>query len=307
MRIIFHIGTYKTGSSSFQNFIFKNKHILHKHSFLYPSAGMARDNKLGYRHTPIIYNFLQGKDDPCPAALLEELRGSDAEVAILSSEAWSNPQNLSHLIRLTARLQECGFQDLSAILVLRNLGAYQISHYREFTAHRKNRQSFPLYIRSRPNHFDYLLLINVFRSIFGSQLNVLSFERNTNIVQSISEAIGIGEFYERMEPTERSNVKSIGALEIEAIRCANFLDKPSNNGISILTELLAERPELKNEHWTEAFEGYVPKFPSVYKDNLLDVLNWNECEVEKLFQIETVEGRNVQDITAIIMEQLQIK
>jgi len=307
MKIIFHLGTYKTASSSFQNFVFKNRQLLHKNSVLYPNSGMAKDNKLGHRHTPLIYNFMQGKDDPCPATLLEELRASDAEVAILSSEAWSNPLNLSHLIRLTTWLQEHGFQELSAALVLRNLGDYQVSHYREFTTHRKNSQSFQLYVEKRPNYFDYLFLIRVFRSIFGARLSVLSFERSTDILQSLVEAMGFGELYEQMEPTKRSNVKSISALEIEAIRCANILKEPPETGLSVLSTLLAERPELKKEDWTEAFEGCVPKFPSVYKRNLFDVLDWSESEVEKLFQTKPVEGRNVQDITDIIMEQLQSK
>ena len=39
-KVIFHIGNHKTGTSTLQKFLFKNRKILEKYNFLYPNTGI---------------------------------------------------------------------------------------------------------------------------------------------------------------------------------------------------------------------------------------------------------------------------
>ena len=94
MQIIFHLGAYKTGTSSFQNAIYENREALLARGILYPNTGLKKGKKLGHRHTQLFEGFMAGTSDLCPQALIAELKTSDARVAILSSEAWAAPRNL---------------------------------------------------------------------------------------------------------------------------------------------------------------------------------------------------------------------
>ncbi len=305
MRIVFHLGTYKTGSTSFQNTCFENCEYLESAGVLYPKSGLKKDAKLGYRHTPLILDFYSGKSTFCPSSLLEELTNSKADLAILSSEAWSKAEHLSHLVRLTSFLQSHGFKDLIGILALRNLADYQVSHYREFTINQKNARRYPLYVRNHINSFDYLLLARAFRSIFGKNLIAIPFRHEIDIVRDLFKKIGIGELYNGMSIPRRSNIKSETAIEVEAIRCANKLKLTPDTGIFVLNNLLSKRPELSSTPWTEAFQGHVPEFSSMYKAMLAAELGWDEQETSMLFTSKPIGPQNVSLVTDAITARLR--
>jgi hypothetical protein len=305
MRIIFHLGTYKTGSSSFQNMLFKNRGFLLQNGILYPTTGMAKNSKLGHRHTPLIHGYTSGKHDVCPEGFLKELDESNAETVILSSEAWARPAYLSHLTRFVCILQENGHHDCSGCLVLRNLERYQVSNYREFTVNQYNAASYQRYIQTGHGMFDYLLLARTFRSIFGSRFVALPFEGSQDITESLLSAIGMGDLYSRMKRVERGNVKSVSALEVEAMRCANFLKKPKNEGVSALQSIISEDSKLGDDVWTERYSGDVPIFTSAYRRSLRNTLDWSESETEAIFNQSAPEGRNVEELTSRLIDRLK--
>jgi len=305
MRIIFHLGTYKTGTSSFQNTLFENKDLLLKHGILHPVTGLTNEKKLGYRHTSLITGFMTGKKRACPDALLKEIKDSNAETVIFSSEAWSNPGNLSHLTRFVTELEDNGYNDCSGFLTLRNLAKYQVSHYREFTVNRGNSQTYPEYIQKRTGMFDYLLLIRSFRSIFGSRFSALPFDISTEITRDLFEAMGFGRICNQMKRVERANVKSIGPLEVEAIRCANLLKKSRNEGLSALTSAISDYDNMRIGDWTERFVGDTPSFTSAYRRNLRNAANWSEDNIASVLNHDEPQGRNVQEISDAIIHELQ--
>ena len=45
-----HIGTHKTGSTSIQDFLFKNRTKLRDRGFLYPLSGISPKNLFGQHH-----------------------------------------------------------------------------------------------------------------------------------------------------------------------------------------------------------------------------------------------------------------
>lgn len=305
MRIIFHLGTYKTGSSSFQNTIFKNREFLLKNGVLYPAAGMTKDNKLGHRHAPLIYRYLSGTEDILPKSFLQELDESDAEAVIVSSEAWSRPKHLSHLTQLVSILQENGYDDCSGFLTLRNLEHYQVSHYREFTVNQKNVRPYQRYIRFFHGSFDYLFIARTFRSIFGSKFTTIPFEDSQDIIESLLSVMGMGDLYSQMEQVDRSNIKSESALEVEAVRCANFLKKPKRKGIRALHSILSEDGKLRDSVWTERYSGDTANFTSAYRKSLQRTLDWSKFDVENLFSQSPPEGRDVQELTSRLIDRLR--
>ena len=304
MRIIFHLGSYKTGSSSFQNMLFENRNMLLQKGILYPKSGLTADSKLGRRHTHLIYNYTRGKDWACPDDLLNELSTSSAETAILSSEAWSRPEHLSHLTRLVSSLQEAGHHDCSGFLVLRRLEDYQVSHYREFTINQSNTLPYKKYIQRHHGTFDYLLLSRSFRSIFGSRFIALPFDAYTDITLALCKSMGIGPLYNQMARLKRSNVNSLGALEVEAIRCAKKLKKTKEDGLSILSDIISENSNVRGETWTERHSDDVPGFTSTYRKNLQEALNWSEYEIDNLFQQSDPKGHNVRKLRKILLDRL---
>ncbi|MEP0699714.1 MAG: hypothetical protein ABJC67_00130, partial [Lentilitoribacter sp.] len=279
MRLIFHLGTYKTGTSSFQDMLFNNRKILKKNNIIHPQTGITNEKKLGHRHTPLIMNFLSGKNDACPNALLDELNASKAKTAIISSEAWSHPLHLSHLTRLVAVLNEHGYRDCSGFLVLRNLTRYQVSHYREYTVNRNNSQTYREYLRKRSGTFDYLLLARSFRSIFGSRFYTLPFDTSNDITSDLLVAMGLGRVYNKMVQTPRSNVKSIGTLEVEAMRCANLMKRPKAEGLLALSSIISEDPTLETDLFTERFIGDTTNFTAAYRRNLRNIADWSERDI----------------------------
>ncbi len=55
-KIIFHLGTFKTGSSSIQNTLWANRKLLRKQGILYPKTGLKKSEaETGIRHSPLAY------------------------------------------------------------------------------------------------------------------------------------------------------------------------------------------------------------------------------------------------------------
>lgn len=305
MRIIFHLGAYKTATSTLQNTLYENRDILLEQGVLYPQTGLKTGDLLGRRHTPIIYQYMDGKAASCPPELLDEINGSNAHTTILSSEAWSKPDHLTQLTRLVSVLEENGFDDCVGVLSLRNLSNYQVSHYREFTLNQNNSLPFRKYLRRRLGMFDYLFLTRAFQSIFTSGFHVLPFDNSPDIVFDLFKAMGIGPLYDQMKPVERANVKSAGPMEVEAVRCARVRKKSAADGLAALSAVLSDDVSLRETVWTERYKGDTPSFTSAYLKNLRNVTNLSEGEVEALFVQPALDGRRVQDISRAIMDKLK--
>ena len=305
MRIIFHLGTYKTGTTSFQDALFNNRDLLLEHGILHPNTGLANEKNLGHRHTLLIRNFALGKDDACPNALLDELNASNARTAIISSEAWSNPGSLSHLTRLVTVLEENGYNDCAGFLSLRNLAEYQVSHYREFTVNRSNGQNYQNYIQGRAGMFDYLFLVRSFRSIFGSRFFALPFDASSDMTADLFKAMGFESLCKQMKQVDRANVRSATPLEVEAMRCANLKKRPQTDGLSALSSIIAVNSDIATENWTERFIGDTPAFTSTYRRNLQNAANWSESDIEALLHQDEPQGRNVREVRKLIIDELQ--
>ena len=140
-KLILHCGTYKTGSSSLQNFLFANREILQKNSILYPLTGVRNDSILGRRH--FIYRFIQNTQ--LLEELLTEVNESGAKYIIISHEALSRPKHKDFVEMLVALFHANNFQ-LEGYLFVRNYYEYVIKYYREFVRRNGTKDPFEIFI-----------------------------------------------------------------------------------------------------------------------------------------------------------------
>ncbi|WP_306132951.1 hypothetical protein [Roseivivax marinus] len=304
MRAIFHLGTYKTGSTSFQNFAYEHRQDLMLRGMLYPETGLRLNDTVGARHTPLIFRFLGGALDIVPGALEREINQSSCEKLLFSSEAWSAPGHAVHLLRFTMALRDLGFSDQVGYVFLRNLVDYKVSHYREFTLNRSNVQPFSEYVSRKRAVFDYLLLLSTFRLVFHHKLSVIPFDKRKDSSRVLASQLGVEDLYNSQAATGRGNVRNHSALEVEAVRCARSIGLTPLSGLQALEELVDEGLIDKDEMWTEVNTGEREKFSKGYIGKIMDVSGWAWDECEAVLNSDQKEGRNVSELSKLITDRI---
>jgi hypothetical protein len=88
-RVFIHSGSYKTGSSSIQNFLYKNSNELKSNGVLFPETGLMLDKpEVGQRYWHFVYDFNQKELwDSTFNKLIHEISASKCHTVILSAEA----------------------------------------------------------------------------------------------------------------------------------------------------------------------------------------------------------------------------
>lgn len=87
-RIVFHIGTHKTGSTSVQNSLFEGRELLLDNGILYPEIAFGESPEL-HKHVEIFLSLQKGGREAQDTLeqVLDLFRRSDAHTMILSEEA----------------------------------------------------------------------------------------------------------------------------------------------------------------------------------------------------------------------------
>lgn len=105
MKVILHIGMNKTGSSSIQDALFKNRTALKQRGVLYPETGLGDawagsgyhyrlSKALGFSDTPRDVEAEQRDAVQLKKALLKEAEEEEAQYVILSSEYFSQKRDM---------------------------------------------------------------------------------------------------------------------------------------------------------------------------------------------------------------------
>jgi hypothetical protein len=90
-RIVFHIGTHKTGSSAIQGSLLQSSDALLARGILYPRTGRGRPGLA--RLTDELRESSTPAEAPVHRALVDETLTSDASVLVLSAEDFSSPRS----------------------------------------------------------------------------------------------------------------------------------------------------------------------------------------------------------------------
>lgn len=173
MKFIFHLGTYKTGTSSLQNFLFAHRDQLAAEGICYPKTGAVRDGRLGHRHRRIIDYVRDTGRTEILQTVLAEAKAGRCETVFLSCEAWAHPGNLRALTQTVYALKDLGVTAFEAAITFRNVADYQVSIYREFTHNQRNSIAYPNYSEQRRAWTNYVFLLQNFRALFADRLHVL--------------------------------------------------------------------------------------------------------------------------------------
>ena len=248
----FHLGTYKTATSTLQDLLFKNHDYLKKNKILYPKSGTSADSS-GRRHAPMVYGYIANHDmKPMPDSIFQEIKKSDCSKVILSSEAWSNPNRSSHLIALISWLRSQGFINHCGILSLRNITDYQLSLYREFTIVRQNKHKYSRYVQH--DWADYLKLLFIYKSLFRERLKVVEFDKKANHSNVILKSFEIGNCIDGLEQINNSNVKSYDSVDCEIFRVLNVLKVAKPDQFKIADPIKKELLDIQEINPIEFYE-----------------------------------------------------
>lgn len=306
-KVVFHLGTYKTGTSSIQNVLYRNADILKQNSVLYPNTGLYRSGAVGHRHRGIITEYMDGRRKIYSQPELHaEIRDSGCDMAVMSSEAWSHPNHMALLGGVVAEMQDDGFSDISGVVFLRRLIDYKVSHYREFTFRSGNKVPYEQYNNSHgAGMFDYLYLSRNYRSVFRSGMNFLNFDEDSDSVERFLQCIGMSHLLdENLRRRKKTNTKSVKALGIEVLRLCNQAKIRGESASACLNHIESRNAEMFSEDWTERVPGDMLKFGKTYRQELADLTGWDHARIDALLEDKPITGRHVSEVEPVLTEAI---
>lgn len=192
-KVFIHLGTFKTGTSSIQNFLYQRSTELLEEGVLYPQAGLYHSEpEVGIRHACLVYGD-GGKRNlqEYHASLVGEVLTSPAPVSVLSCEAWSRPSEHKGLLALCEMLRGKGIE-VCGVLYLRNYYDYVRSYYREFCLRRGNHLNFDDFYRVwRRGALSYLNICSQLTSIFDGNLSIRPYFRGLDVVKDFLSLLDV--------------------------------------------------------------------------------------------------------------------
>lgn len=210
MKAFLHIGTEKTGTTTIQNFLAKNRQHLLSHGYLYPeSPGKTNhirlpifaldSNKCRDIHQFIELNTIEKINRfkrKFPQRLKHELTLSNCETVILSSEHCSSRLIDEQDIKCLKNLLDNFFDDIEVIIYLRRQDKFLASTYS--TAIRSG-HTYRFTIPSQKRietRYNYYNILNKFAKVFGkNKITVRIFESSQmiegDLIKDFMNTIGL--------------------------------------------------------------------------------------------------------------------
>lgn len=225
-RVVVHIGAAKTATTYIQHSLYDNEVGLREYGVYLPKAGRFRFSEKTVLHHNLAWEYLEPARFDSKAggwdALLEEVRGVEADVVLLSSEAlermtYSKPQREL----LEAQLQRIS-DDVTILYVVRDQLSYLNSLYNQNIKSFRLVETFNDYA-TRILQTGQLDLDNRFKSWYSSDtLTFMAVHFDTltegNVLQNFLKAAGIDIPRDRLtRPRDVSN-ESLGPIGVEACR-----------------------------------------------------------------------------------------
>ena len=158
-KLVLHIGTHKTGTSTIQALLGDNRKLLLESGILYPSTDRGPNPKL-QKHTSLFLSVCQGagKFSQEYSLIMREFDQSNCSVMVLSAEGFSSPQFKQRNFHLLKKFSE--YFDIKVVCFVRRQDYFmeslwnqnckngqQLSHIVDFLKNGKNSQR-QLYLNS---------------------------------------------------------------------------------------------------------------------------------------------------------------
>lgn len=245
-----HIGTHKTGSTSIQYFLFKNRNKLKEQGFLYPLSGIPKKNLFGQHHLAAAFleNLQINTYNPNSGGWEEVISEADAlpdKKIIISSENFSHPRfDLEQIYKVKDYLSQ---YTVKIVVYLRRQDNYLISQYRQFIGANKYSDSFQRFISEQKWLIDYYQILKPWQEVFGTK----------NIIVRV------------FEPERFKNDLLDDFLDA--------IDYPQNRSELTKTSMQSVSPSVKETNLKQYFNQIVQKrlslTPKQYRNKYLTKLN----------------------------------
>lgn len=195
-----HIGTHKTGSTSIQYFLFKNREKLKEQGFLYPLSGIPQKNLFGQHHLAVAFLEHLQLNTYNPNAggweeFITEAHSFPEQNIIISSENFCLPRfDLEQIYKIKYYLSQ---YTVKIVVYLRRQDDYLISKYRQFISSNKYSNSFEQFIIEQKWLIDYHQILEPWQKVFGiTNMIVKLFEPeqlNNNLIDNFLDTINYPE------------------------------------------------------------------------------------------------------------------
>lgn len=252
-RLILHIGTHKTGTTSLQKFFAENQSMLEKRQhILYPVSGRPKtdyDNRYG--HHLLAWYFLRKNgvvDNKDWKYFKDECVFSDAETILLSSEDFGILEERD-IVRLREYLR--GF-DVSVVIYLRNPIQYIRSAYKQQVCGRsKLTLDFLEFTQKNIHRCDYTTLIDHWGNVFGKgRITVRAYDAvisRATLERDFLDILGIKDM-DSFEFSSSWTNKSVSDKTISLVIKLNILQKccvKSTTAVNLLQKI--KRKIIRND------------------------------------------------------------
>jgi hypothetical protein len=227
VKVMFHIGLEKTGTTSFQRFCTRHARRLLKHDVLYPKRSSAFH---ALNHAPLTasylplerpYDFhLQSTAASCEMvkSLKCEIESSGVPTVIISSEHLSSRFRAPQIVKLADDFNE---YECQVVIVLRNHFSRFFSSYSThvMSGSVQTLDEYAEMVLLPDNlYMRYADTIKLWESSFGvKNLIILNYDESSNIIYSILSKIGIRGLRNLRIDAHKSNA-SLDANATEALR-----------------------------------------------------------------------------------------
>ncbi len=234
IKIIFHIGLEKTGTTSFQRFCTRNARRLIQHHVLYPKRSSAF---YALNHAPLTASYLPSErpDDfhlrstitnsEMVKSLKREIEASSVEKVIISSEHLSSRFRGPQIVKLAEDFNE---YECHVVIALRDHLSRLFSSYstRVMSGSDQTLDEYAEMVLMPDNlYMRYADTIRMWEASFGRD-NVIVFDYNeaSDVIYSILSKIGLAKLRTELTDDRKCNA-SMDATVTEAMRLINIANR----------------------------------------------------------------------------------
>lgn len=234
-RLLIHIGTEKTGTTSIQQFLNRNAAVLESRGIWYPTDS-SRSYCDATAHFPLAGSLVDNWQDfvhpgrvpffpNCAADLGADARARPAGTTVVSSEHFSSRVRDAARLAAFRRTLSATFGEIRIVCYLRNQADLALSSHATRTIFGGRAAFDPAQVSTDDPYFNYLAMLDLWASAFGADaLVVREYDRRTLASGDVcrdflTKVLGIGEeglvFSKELNPTP-------GAILLEITRQLNL-------------------------------------------------------------------------------------
>lgn len=179
-KLILHIGTHKTGTTTLQSMLESNSEALAANGFTYPAMPLkwkhAHINRNAYWLSKAAYQRLSSKSvaeaekiAPCRKATEEAFARSKGTVILSDERLWYNATRKGFWPAARAILEECGARNITVVLYLRRQDLFAESLWMQYVKNSRLQEDLSTFIARKKMQAvcDYAAGVKKLHETFG--------------------------------------------------------------------------------------------------------------------------------------------